>query len=53
MNYYVVFEKVRENGKGGGGIAIGCLKDLFPALVKEGKDDIEAISIEICLKKLK
>ena len=53
MENYVVFEKVRENGTGGGGIAIGCLKDLYPALVREGKDDIEAISIEIFLKKIK
>ena len=38
MNDYIVFEKVRANGTGGGGIAIGCLKDLHPALIREGKD---------------
>ena len=32
---------------------IGCIKDLHPALVREGKDDIEAISIEIFLTKIR
>ena len=50
---YIVFDKVRENKTGGGGIALGCIKDLHPVLVREGKDDIEAISIEIFLKKMK
>ena len=53
MNDYIIFEKVRANGTGGGGVAIGCVKDLHPALVREGKDDIEAISIEIFLSKMK
>ena len=52
MKDYIVFEKVRANGTGGGGVAIGCLKDLHPALIREGKDDIEALSIEIFLKKI-
>ena len=50
---YIVFEKVRDNCTGGGGIALGCVKDLHPALVREGKDGIEALSIEIFLKNIK
>ena len=53
MNDYIIFEKVRANGTGGGGVAIGCIKDLHPALVREGKDNIEAISIKIFLTKMK
>ena len=49
-NDYIIFEKVRAHGSGGWGVAI---KDLHLALVREDKDDIEAISIEIFLTKMK
>ena len=53
VDNYIVFEKVRDNGGGGGGVAIGCVKDLHPALVRAGGDDVEALSIDIFLKNMK
>ena len=43
---YVVFELVRQN-RDGGGLALGCDKDLQPVLVREGDDDVEALSVDI------
>ena len=50
---YDIFELVRESRDGGGGLALGCLKELQPAWVREGDDQVEALSVEICLKDLK
>ena len=50
---FVVFERVRENGVGGGGVAIGCVKDLHPALIREGTNDVETLSVDIFLKNMK
>ena len=49
---YEVFEKVR-NKKDGGGLAVGCVPELFPVWVREGEDPVEALSINISVKKLK
>ena len=38
LNDYIIFEKVRKNRDGGGGLALGCLKELQPIWVKEGDD---------------
>ena len=43
---------MREN-RSGGGLAIGCIKDLKPVWVREGEDDVEALSVEIFVSKLK
>ena len=51
LDDYFVYELIRED-KAGGGLAIGALKDLNPAWIKEGNDDVEAITIEINVKKL-
>ena len=40
---YVIYELLRKNSGSGGGIAIGVIKELNPALVKEGNDDIDDI----------
>ena len=42
-----------KNGKGGGGLALGCLKNLNPCLVSEGKDNVEAISVDIFIRNMK
>ena len=42
-------EKIRE----GGGLALGCLKSLTPVWVRDGEEQVEAISIEVFIKKLK
>ena len=50
---YDIFELVRESKDGGGGLALGCLKELQPAWVREGDDLVEALSVEIWLKEIK
>ena len=44
---------VRENRYGGGGLALGVAKELNPVWVREGEELVEALSVEISLKKLK
>ena len=51
-NNFIIFELVRQN-KGGGGLALGCSKDLKPTLIREGTDEIEALSINIFANKIK
>ena len=46
---FIVFELVRKNREGGG-LALGCAKELHPVFIKEGDDDVEALSVEICVK---
>ena len=48
-----VFELVRESQNGGGGLALGCVKDLQAAWVREGDDVVEALSVDIFVKKKK
>ena len=50
---YVVYEQVRQNENGGGGLALGCLKELNPCWISEGKGSVEAISISISIKSMK
>ena len=40
---YLIFELVRKSRDGGGGLAIGCDKELKPAWVREGDDNVEAL----------
>ena len=49
---FEIFEMVRKH-KDGGGLAIGCQKELKPVWVREGNDEVEALSIEITLKTMK
>ena len=49
---YSIFEKVRQK-RSGGGIALGCIKDLNPIWVREGEADLEALSVEISVKNMK
>ena len=46
METFIVYEKVRNNRKGGG-LAIAAIKDLNPVLVSEGTENVEAITIEV------
>ena len=43
---------VRKN-KNGGGLAIGCEKELKPVWLREENDEVEALYIEISLKNMK
>ena len=52
IDNYIIFELVRDSREGGG-LAIGCVRDLCPVLVRKGNDEIESISVEISVKKMK
>ena len=51
-NDYIVYELLRKD-RAGGGLALGCLKDLQPAWVREGNDQVEALSVDIFVKNMK
>ena len=53
IDNFHIYELVRENRDGGGGLALGVAKELNPVWVREGKEFVEAISVEISLKRLK
>ena len=53
LDKYHIFERIRKSQDGGGGLALGCLKELQPVWVREGDDLVEAMSVEIFLKNLK
>ena len=44
---YDIFELVRGNRDGGGGLALGCLKELKGVLVRTGQDKVEALSVDL------
>ena len=46
---YVIFELIRKQ-KGGGGLAIGALKELNPIWISEGDDMVEILTIQINTK---
>ena len=52
IDNFIIFELVRKN-KDGGGLALGCIKELNPVLVRRGDDETEAISINIFVKNMK
>ena len=52
LENYVVFERIRKD-RSGGGLALGCIKELNPIWVREGEGDIETLSVEITVKKIK
>ena len=38
LEKYQIFERLRKSQDGGGGLALGCLKELQPVWVREGDD---------------
>jgi uncharacterized protein YheU (UPF0270 family) len=48
---YVIFEQTRETRDGGGGLALGCVKELNPVLVRKG-DEVEAMSVDIFVRSM-
>ena len=52
LNDYIIFEKLREK-RDGGGLALGCIKELKPVWVRDGGDIAEALSVEIFVRKMK
>ena len=49
---YIIYELIRRQERGGGGIALGCLRELNPCWVSEGNDEVEIISVDIFLKNM-
>ena len=52
MENYIIYEKVRDNGTGGGGVAIDAVREINPVLLSEGENNVEAITIDIHPKNL-
>ena len=52
IDNYIIFELVRESRDGGGGLALGCVKELKPVLARKGNDDIEAMSVDIFVQRM-
>ena len=53
LENYIIFESVRKSRDGGGGLALGCVKELKPSWVREGDENVEALSVEIFVKSMK
>ena len=51
LDGYIIFELVRESIVGGG-LALGCVQELHPVLVRKGNDDVEALSVEISVRNM-
>ena len=49
---FVIFELVRKTIDGGG-LALGCAKELQPVWLREGDDFVEVLSVEIFVKSMK
>ena len=56
LDKYTIFEWNRKSSGGhdqaGGGLALGCLSELQPVWVRDGGEEVEALSINIFLKKI-
>ena len=53
LENFLIFELIRESKDGGGGLAIGCTKELKPVLARKGDDEIEALTVDILVQKMR
>ena len=53
LENYDIFELTRKSRDGGGGLAIGCIKELQATWVREGDDTVESLSVDIFLRNKK
>ena len=53
LENYIIFERVRKTKVSGGGVALGCKKELKPVWVREGQDLVETLSVDIFVKQMK
>ena len=51
LDNFIIFELIRKN-KSGRGLALGCAKELQPVWVREGNNQVEALSIEIFVRNM-
>ena len=47
---YTVYEHLGSEKTAGGGILMAVVKDLNPALVRDGGDEVEALTVDINVK---
>jgi hypothetical protein len=52
LDDYLIFEKVRKSKINGGGLAIGCLRELNPVWVREGEGEVETLSVDIFVRNM-
>ena len=52
IDKYVIFELTRDSKDGGGGLAIGVIRELNPILVRKGNDEVEAVSVNIFVRSM-
>ena len=50
LDGYIAYEHLRTEKTAGGGIFMAILKNLQPALVRDGGDRVEALTIDITVK---
>ena len=53
LENFMIFELTRASRDGGGGLALGVVKELCPVLVRKGDDKVEAMSIDILVKNMR
>ena len=49
LDGYLIFEKVRKSKVNGGGLAIGCVRELNPVWVREGEDEVRNMKTNFCV----
>ena len=49
---YITYEHLRSKKIAGGGILMAFQKDLSPALVRDGGSDVDALTVDISIKKM-
>ena len=49
LDGYLIFEKVRKSKVNGGGLAIGCVRELNPVWVREGEDEVRNMKNRFCV----
>ena len=52
VDNFEIFESVRES-RDGGGLVLGCLRELDPVLVSKGDEEVEAMSVDISVKRMR
>ena len=53
LNGYICYEHLRKEKTNGGGLFMALKTELSPALVRDGGDNVEALTVDICVKKMK
>ena len=53
LDGYICYEHLRKEKANGGGIFLAIKTELSPALVRDGGEHVEGITVDICLRKMK